>query len=71
MGQLHLLQPNDKKNYKFFKSVNTQIPFCTNNTIRDILKTLTNNTNTYMRNDIYQLQCHTCHNYYLGQAGCF
>jgi len=55
-----------RKITNFSKSTYIQTTFRTNNTIQYILKTLTNNTNTYMRSDIYQLQCHTWHHYYIG-----
>jgi hypothetical protein len=44
--------PMIRKITNFFKSTNIQITFRTNNTIHDIRKTLTNNTNTYMHSDI-------------------
>jgi len=69
MGHLYLLQLSDKNITYLFKNTNIQITFCTSNTIHDILKTQTNNTNTYMHSGIYQLQYHTCHLSYLGQTG--
>jgi hypothetical protein len=50
-------------------NINIQITFHTNNTLHDILKTRTNNTNTHMRSGIYQLECQTCHLSYIGQTG--
>jgi hypothetical protein len=50
-------------------NINIQITFHTNNTLHDILKTRTNNTNKHVRSGIYQLQCQTCHLLYIGQTG--
>ena len=52
------------------KNTNIQIAFCIHNVIYNILKTRTNNTNTYMCGGTHQLQCHICHLCYIGQAGC-
>jgi hypothetical protein len=60
--------PMIRKITDIFKSTNIQITFRTNNITHDIINTRTNNTNTYMRCDIYQLQCHTCYHYYIGQT---
>jgi Mrp family chromosome partitioning ATPase len=61
--------PMIRKITNLFKCNNIHITFRTNNTVNDMLKTRTNNTNTDVRSDIYQLHCHTCHHYYTGQIG--
>lgn len=51
------------------RKITLQITFRTSNTIHDIIKTRTNNTNAYMRSAMYQLQCHTYNFSYIGQTG--
>jgi hypothetical protein len=47
-----------------------QISFRISNTIHDLLKIRTHNTDPHTHCGMYQLQCHTCDRSCIGQTGC-